>query len=353
MGRDRRGGRDRPARRRERRRGEGGGPPEHRAGRHRLRHPGAAGRARLRPGLLPGGPGRQRRLRGRADLGELLPRDPGGDDRLHRHRDHLQPVGGGARPLPRHPALHPPGRGRRLRHLLHPAGDRALGPSGLGGPRRVQHPLASLPRRAASPTTRSWGSSTTSGWRAASSASEVYVGVLAATILFIAANAGVIGGRASPTRWPATGSSRALPPPAPPLQDAVARAGAVRGRGPIVAILPGETEFLGTMYSFGAMLSFTVAHVALGRAARAPPRRGARLPRAPQRAPPRRRLAAVRDPRRARDRPGVASGGHPGAGHAVGGPRLAGARVRRLPSSTAAACCACRWPRPSAPRWSC
>jgi APA family basic amino acid/polyamine antiporter len=35
------------------------------------------------------------------------------------------------------------------------------------------------------------------------------------------------------------------------------------GLASIVAILPGQTDFLGTMYSFGAMLSFTVAHVAL------------------------------------------------------------------------------------------
>src|SRR5262249_61075136 len=40
----------------------------------------------------------------------------------------------------------------------------------------------------------------------------------------------------------------------------------------ILAVIPGKTDFLGTMYSFGAMLSFTVAHVsivALRRRARA------------------------------------------------------------------------------------
>ena len=31
----------------------------------------------------------------------------------------------------------------------------------------------------------------------------------------------------------------------------------------ILTLLPGETTFLGTMYSFGAMLSFTIAHVAI------------------------------------------------------------------------------------------
>ena len=44
---------------------------------------------------------------------------PVGDDRLHRHRDHLEPLRGGARPAARHSALDPARRGRRLRDLLH------------------------------------------------------------------------------------------------------------------------------------------------------------------------------------------------------------------------------------------
>src|SRR6185503_16963008 len=31
----------------------------------------------------------------------------------------------------------------------------------------------------------------------------------------------------------------------------------------IITLLPGQTDFLATMYSFGAMLSFTIAHVAV------------------------------------------------------------------------------------------
>jgi APA family basic amino acid/polyamine antiporter len=93
---------------------------------------------------------------------------------------------------------------------------------------------------------------------------EIYVGVLAATILFIAANAGVIG--ASRITY-AMASYRQLPEPfrrlhrrfKTPWLALVLFAGAAS----VVAILPGQTEFLGTMYSFGAMLSFTVAHVAL------------------------------------------------------------------------------------------
>jgi APA family basic amino acid/polyamine antiporter len=93
---------------------------------------------------------------------------------------------------------------------------------------------------------------------------EIYVGVLAATILFIAANAGVIG--ASRITY-AMASYRQLPEPfrrlhrrfKTPWLALVLFAGVAS----IVAILPGQTDFLGTMYSFGAMLSFTVAHVAL------------------------------------------------------------------------------------------
>jgi APA family basic amino acid/polyamine antiporter len=96
------------------------------------------------------------------------------------------------------------------------------------------------------------------------SALEFYVGILAATILFIAANAGVIGAsritysmasyRQLPERF-----RRLHPRFKTPWLALVLFAGAAS----IVALLPGQTDFLGTMYSFGAMLSFTVAHVAL------------------------------------------------------------------------------------------
>ncbi len=93
---------------------------------------------------------------------------------------------------------------------------------------------------------------------------EIYVGVLAATILFIATNAGVIG--ASRITYAMSGyrqlplAFRRLHPRfrTPWLALAVF-AGAI----PIVVILPGETNFLGTMYSFGATLSFTIAHASL------------------------------------------------------------------------------------------
>ena len=93
---------------------------------------------------------------------------------------------------------------------------------------------------------------------------KIYVGVLAATILFIAANAGVIGASrityamASYQQLP--GVFRRLHPRfKTPWLALVLFAGVAS----IIAILPGQTDFLGTMYSFGAMLSFTIAHVSI------------------------------------------------------------------------------------------
>ncbi len=93
---------------------------------------------------------------------------------------------------------------------------------------------------------------------------EIYVGILAATILFIATNAGVIG--ASRITY-AMSSYRQLPLSfrrlhgrfRTPWVALVVFAGAI----PILTILPGQTDFLGTMYAFGATLSFTVAHASI------------------------------------------------------------------------------------------
>jgi basic amino acid/polyamine antiporter, APA family len=93
---------------------------------------------------------------------------------------------------------------------------------------------------------------------------EIYIGVLAATILFIATNAGVIG--ASRITY-AMASYRQLPEVfrrlhpkfKTPWLALVVFAGVIS----IATLLPGKTTFLGTMYSFGAMLSFTIAHAAI------------------------------------------------------------------------------------------
>jgi APA family basic amino acid/polyamine antiporter len=96
------------------------------------------------------------------------------------------------------------------------------------------------------------------------SALKIYVGLLAATILFIATNAGVIG--ASRITY-AMASYRQLPEVfrrlhkrfKTPYISLLVFAGLI----PLIVILPGKTSFLGTMYSFGAMLSFTVAHASI------------------------------------------------------------------------------------------
>jgi APA family basic amino acid/polyamine antiporter len=94
-------------------------------------------------------------------------------------------------------------------------------------------------------------------------AGEIYVGLLAATILFIAANAGIIGvsrlvysmgiHRQVPDRL-----RRLHPRYGTPWVGILVFAGAA-----CLAVVPGQATFLGNLYAFGAMLSFTVAHVAV------------------------------------------------------------------------------------------
>jgi basic amino acid/polyamine antiporter, APA family len=95
------------------------------------------------------------------------------------------------------------------------------------------------------------------------SAAEVYVGVLAATILFIATNAGTIG--VSRLTY-SMGQHRQLPERLRALHPTFRTpyvAIAVFGLVACLTILPGQAEFLGTIYAFGAMLSFTIAHLAV------------------------------------------------------------------------------------------
>src|SRR3954449_8969470 len=96
-------------------------------------------------------------------------------------------------------------------------------------------------------------------------AGELYVGLLAATILFIATNAGIIG--VSRLVY-SMGIHRQVP-------DALRRLHPhfrtpwvgilVFGGVAILTLLPGEATFVGSMYSFGALLSFTIAHVSVVR----------------------------------------------------------------------------------------
>ena len=95
---------------------------------------------------------------------------------------------------------------------------------------------------------------------------EIYVGVLAATILFIATNAGVIG--ASRVTY-SMASYRQIPEVFrrlhPTFKTPVLSLVIFAGIAPILIILPGDVNFVGTLYSFGATLSFTVAHASLVR----------------------------------------------------------------------------------------
>jgi APA family basic amino acid/polyamine antiporter len=90
-----------------------------------------------------------------------------------------------------------------------------------------------------------------------------YVGVLAATILFIATNAGLIG--ISRLSW-SLAEHKQLPSIFARLHP--------RYRTPWftivtfsvfagILLIPGQINFLGNLYSFGAMLSFTTAHAAV------------------------------------------------------------------------------------------
>jgi APA family basic amino acid/polyamine antiporter len=94
---------------------------------------------------------------------------------------------------------------------------------------------------------------------------EIYVGLLAATILFLATNAGIIG--VSRLVY-SMGIHRQMP-------DALRRLHP-RFRTPwigiivfsaaaIVLMLPGQESLLASVYSFGALLSFTMAHAAVAR----------------------------------------------------------------------------------------
>jgi APA family basic amino acid/polyamine antiporter len=97
-------------------------------------------------------------------------------------------------------------------------------------------------------------------------AAEIYVGVLAATILVIATNAGVIG--ASRITY-SMASYRQLPEALrrlhPRFKTPWLSLVLFAGIAPILVILPGDVNFVGTLYSLGATLSFTVAHVSLVR----------------------------------------------------------------------------------------
>ncbi len=92
---------------------------------------------------------------------------------------------------------------------------------------------------------------------------RAYVGILAATILLIATNAGLIG--VSRLSW-SLSEHRQLPGIFARLHPRYRTPWFTMAVFSVLAVLlliPGQTDFLGNLYSFGAMLSFTTAHVAI------------------------------------------------------------------------------------------
>src|SRR5689334_2745119 len=90
-----------------------------------------------------------------------------------------------------------------------------------------------------------------------------YVGILAATILLIATNAGLIG--ISRLSW-SLAEHRQLPGVFARVHSKYRTPSFTIGFFSVLAallLIPGKTDFLGNLYSFGAMLSFTTAHVAI------------------------------------------------------------------------------------------
>jgi len=92
---------------------------------------------------------------------------------------------------------------------------------------------------------------------------ELYVGLLAATILFIATNAGIIG--VSRLVY-SMGIHRQVPDQLRQLHPRYRTPWIgilIFGGIACVVLLPGQADFLGNMYAFGAMLSFTIAHISI------------------------------------------------------------------------------------------
>jgi APA family basic amino acid/polyamine antiporter len=94
-------------------------------------------------------------------------------------------------------------------------------------------------------------------------AGEIYVGLLAATILIIATNAGIIG--VSRLVY-SMGLHRQLPDRLRQLHPKYGTPWIgilIFGTIACVTMIPGQATFLGNMYAFGAMLSFTIAHISV------------------------------------------------------------------------------------------
>ncbi len=238
----------------------GVGDAQPRARDRRPRDAGAARPRRPRPRLQPRHADLQRRPRRRADLGRLRARHRARDDRLHRHRDDLEHVGGGEGPLEQ---TIPRGTGYVVVAVLGlyallpivalsamPVTETANGYTTELGTTYAGDPVLGIVENLG------LGDGLTDVLR-------VYVGILAAVILVIATNAGMIG--VSRLTF-SMGQHRQLPerlrqvhPKYRTPHIAIISFSIIAS----IALLPGQADLLATMYSFGAMLSFTVAHVSV------------------------------------------------------------------------------------------
>ncbi len=96
-------------------------------------------------------------------------------------------------------------------------------------------------------------------------AAEIYVGLLAATILFIATNAGLLG--VSRLTY-SMGIHRQVPDRLRQLHPKFGTPWVgilIFSALAALTLIPGQAAFLGNLYAFGAMLSFTIAHLSVAR----------------------------------------------------------------------------------------
>ncbi len=96
-------------------------------------------------------------------------------------------------------------------------------------------------------------------------AAEIYVGLLAATILFIATNAGLLG--VSRLTY-SMGIHRQVPDRLRQLHPKFGTPWVgilIFSALAALTLIPGQAAFLGNLYAFGAMLSFTIAHLSVTR----------------------------------------------------------------------------------------
>ena len=194
-------------------------------------HAGAARAARLRARLQPRGARGQRPLGHRADVGEPRDRDPGRDARLHRRRDRLEPRRGGARA-----GAHRPDAYKlvalavfAIYFTLPLIALSALPVKEIDG--ELTTLLALPPEQGGFANDPILGVVDNLGLEggAADRRSQLYVGVLAATILFIATNAGIIGAsRITYSMSTLPADAGGLPAAPSAAQDAVHRARPVR-----------------------------------------------------------------------------------------------------------------------------